>query len=192
MRQSRWLNGWQGCNRRLRYLATQLESVISRHCLISLLLPATFTALCKVERRDSCMMADHGRRLMSKTVYHRHCRLGRPSVVGAAFIEGFLAGSGTVLVHDADLLGVVDRWLSSLTPVAFDAALVLLRRTFGGFESAQRRQIMMLLMGQMALRDVGFGVDVDPVRSAEALRTVRHLLGLALTDVTAAPDEVPV
>ena len=116
---------------------------------------------------------------------------GTPPVVGAAFIEGFLAGSGTVLVHDADLLGVVDRWLSSLTPVAFDAVLVLLRRTFGGFEAAERRQMMTLLMGQMAARDVGFGTDVDPVRSAEALRTVRHLLGLAPADVTAAHDEVP-
>ena len=116
---------------------------------------------------------------------------GTPPVVGAAFIEGFLAGSGTVLVHDADLLGVVDRWLSSLTPVAFDAVLVLLRRTFGGFEAAERRQMMTLLMGQMDARDVGFGTDVDPVRSAEALRTVRHLLGLAPADVTAAHDEVP-
>jgi len=103
---------------------------------------------------------------------------GTPPAVGAAFVEGFLAGSGTVLVHDADLLGVVDRWLSSLSPPTFDAVLVLLRRTFGAFESAERRQIMTLLMGQMATRDVGFGNDVDPERAAAAMRTVRHLLGL--------------
>ena len=30
----------------------------------------------------------------------------RPPPTGAAFVEGFLAGSGTVLVHDAELLGV--------------------------------------------------------------------------------------
>jgi hypothetical protein len=126
-------------------------------------------------------------------VEHRLSRAlssGTPPAVGAAFIEGFLAGSGTVLVHDADLLGVVDRWLSSLTPVAFDAVLVLLRRTFGGFEAAERRQIMTLLMGQMATRDIGFGADVDPVRSAAALRTVRYLLGLAPADLAAVGDEV--
>lgn len=113
---------------------------------------------------------------------------GTPPTVGAAFIEGFLAGSGTVLVHDADLLGVVDRWLSSLAPQAFEAVLVLLRRTFGAFESAERRQIMTLLMGQSTRRDVGFGTDVDLERSEAALRTVRHLLGLALppVDVEAA------
>ena len=57
---------------------------------------------------------------------------GTPPAVGADFVEGFLAGSGTVLVHDADLLAVVDRWLSSLTPQAFDETVPLLRRTFGG------------------------------------------------------------
>jgi len=103
---------------------------------------------------------------------------GTTPATGAAFVEGFLAGSGTVLVHDADLLGVVDRWLSSLAPAVFESVLVLLRRTFGAFEAAERRQIMTLLMGQMATREVGFGSDVDAERAAAALRTVRHLLGL--------------
>ena len=89
-----------------------------------------------------------------------------------------------MLVHDADLLGVVDRWLSSLTPAAFEAVLVLLRRTFGSFEAAERRQIMTLLMGQVAVRTVGFGADVDPIRAASALGTVRHLLGLAPVEMS--------
>ena len=103
---------------------------------------------------------------------------GTAPAVGAAFVEGFLAGSGTVLLHDADLLAVVDRWLSSLTPDAFDAVIALLRRTFGAFEAAERRQMMSLLLGSTLVRTTGFGVDVDPARSAAALRTVRHLLGL--------------
>ena len=48
---------------------------------------------------------------------------GTEPIVGAAFVEGFLAGSGTVLVHDAELLDVVDRWLSSLGIDAFDAVI---------------------------------------------------------------------
>ena len=103
---------------------------------------------------------------------------GTPPVVGAAFIEGFLAGSGTVLVHDAELLALVDRWLSALRPDAFDAVLALLRRTFGGFESAERRQLMMLLLGRSVERSTGFGDDVDPARAAAVLVTVRHMLGL--------------
>jgi uncharacterized protein (DUF2267 family) len=33
---------------------------------------------------------------------------GTPAAEGARFVEGFLAGSGTVLLHDAELLGIVD------------------------------------------------------------------------------------
>jgi Family of unknown function (DUF5682) len=107
---------------------------------------------------------------------------GTPPLVGAAFVEGFLAGSGTVLVHDTELLGVVDRWLSSLRPEAFDAVMALLRRTFGGFEAAERRQLMALLMGRPVERATGFGDDVDPDRAAAVLVTVRHLLGVAQHD----------
>lgn len=103
---------------------------------------------------------------------------GTPPDVGAAFVEGFLAGSGTVLVHDRELLAVVDRWLSALRPDAFDSVLPLLRRTFGGFEAAERRQLMMLLVGHPVDRITGFGDDVDPDRAAEVLVTVRHMLGV--------------
>jgi hypothetical protein len=101
--------------------------------------------------------------------------------VGAAFVEGFLAGSGTVLVHDTELLGVVDRWLSSLTIEAFDSVVVLLRRTFGAFEPAERRQIMSLLVGRSIDRTSGFGADVDAQRASDVLVTVRYLLGIPQT-----------
>ena len=103
---------------------------------------------------------------------------GTPPNVGAAFVEGFLAGSGTVLVHDAVLLDVVDRWLSSLRHEAFLGVVALLRRTFGSFEPAERRQIMSLLLGGDIARSSGFGADVDEQRAAAVLETVRHLLGV--------------
>ncbi|MEM1333733.1 MAG: DUF5682 family protein, partial [Actinomycetota bacterium] len=116
---------------------------------------------------------------------------GATPAEGAAFVEGFLAGSGTVLLHDTELLDVVDRWLSSLTTDAFDAVLALLRRTFGGFEAAERRQLMALLTGGDLRRVTGFGSDVDPTRAADALRTVRHLLGLAVhTDTPLTPPSL--
>ncbi len=110
---------------------------------------------------------------------------GTPPATGAAFLDGFLAGSGSVLVHDADLLAVLDAWVSSLSTDAFDAVVALLRRTFGAFEATERRQLMAVLMGLGTQRPGGFGTDVDPVRSAAALATVRHMLGLA-TDVELA------
>ena len=105
---------------------------------------------------------------------------GTPPAVGAAFVEGFLAGSGTVLMHDADLRAVVDRWLSSLTPQAFHETVPLLRRTFGSFESAERRQLGRLVAGEAREVPTGFGPDLDDARVIAALRTVRHMLGLAV------------
>jgi len=112
---------------------------------------------------------------------------GTPPATGAAFVEGFVAGSGAVLVHDVGLLGVLDRWLSSLTSDAFDAVIVLLRRTFGSFEPAERRQVMTMVMGLGTERSIGFSSDVDPIRARAALDTVRHLLGLAVSDEQGVP-----
>jgi hypothetical protein len=104
---------------------------------------------------------------------------GTPPTSGAAFVEGFLAGAGTVLLHDSELLGVVDGWLASLTTEAFDGVVALLRRTFGSFEPAERRQLMRVAMGAATIRTSGFGGDVDPERAAAVLVTVRAMLGLA-------------
>ena len=106
---------------------------------------------------------------------------GTPPASGAAFVEGFLAGSGSVLIHDADLLAVLDGWVASLRPDAFDAVVALLRRTFGAFEAAERRQLMQLVMGVGVERSDGFGADVDPLRAAAVLTTVRHMLGVGVS-----------
>ena len=103
---------------------------------------------------------------------------GTPPAAGAAFVEGFLAGSGTVLIHDAELRAVVDRWLSALTPQAFDETVPLLRRTFGSFESAERRQLGRLMAGEEREVLTGFGPGLDDARVLAALRTVRNMLGL--------------
>ena len=102
---------------------------------------------------------------------------GTPPAAGAAFVEGFLAGSGTVLVHDRELLEVVDGWVSTLAADAFVATAPLLRRTFGGFDPAERRQLGRLLGHHELDRSSGFGTDVDPARAAAALLTVRQMLG---------------
>ncbi len=111
---------------------------------------------------------------------------GTPPATGAAFVEGFLAGSGTVLVHDRELLAIVDRWLSSLTPDAFGETVPLLRRTFGAFEAAERRQLGVLVAGGGSTVPATIGTGVDPERLAKAMVTVRHLLGLPVHDQKAS------
>ena len=113
---------------------------------------------------------------------------GTPPAIGAAFVEGFLAGSGTVLLHDADLRDLVDRWLSSLAADSFTDVIPLLRRTFGAFEAAERRQLGRLLAGESREAPVGFGPGIDPARAAAALRTVRLAFGLPIDSGTGTED----
>ena len=45
----------------------------------------------------------------------------------AAWIEGFLKGSGELLAHDEALFGILDGWLSGLPAETFPQLLPLLR-----------------------------------------------------------------
>ena len=104
---------------------------------------------------------------------------GTQPVEAAAFVEGFLGSSGTVLVHDTLLLGVLDRWLATLSAEAFTDVVPLLRRTFGAFEPAERRAIgNRVRSGEDpgAARGV---VELDAERVAAALVTAAQLLGMS-------------
>ncbi len=59
----------------------------------------------------------------------------------AAWVEGFLRGSGQLLVHDDGLLGALNQWLSELPEATFTQLLPLLRRTFATFAAPERRSI---------------------------------------------------
>ncbi len=103
---------------------------------------------------------------------------GTPPAQGARFVEGFVAGSGTVLLHDRELLGVIDAWISAMPGDVFLDALALLRRTFGAFEPAERRQLGVLVAGRAAAPATALGDDLDERRVRAGLVTVRLMLGL--------------
>jgi hypothetical protein len=96
----------------------------------------------------------------------------------AAFVEGFVGGSGAVLVHDTALRAVVDRWVCSLSTDAFTGVLPLLRRTFSAFAPAERRALGERLRHgeQVASAQVSL---LDAERVAAALDTLALLLGRA-------------
>lgn len=100
----------------------------------------------------------------------------------AAWVEGFLSGSGLLLLHDEALLSIVDRWLAGVSGEVFDDLLPLLRRTFSTFTPPERREIgerVRQLTGRSAVRRPVADDDVDPARGAAALPLVARLLGLA-------------
>ncbi|MFI6533838.1 DUF5682 family protein [Nonomuraea sp. NPDC050547] len=120
---------------------------------------------------DAGALADAERRLARAT------SRGGGTARAAAWIEGFLAGGGLLLVHDARLLDLVDAWMSGLSAEQFTEVLPLLRRTFGGFAVPERRAI-----GERVRSGAGGGRperEVDERRAAAAGRTVLTILGRA-------------
>lgn len=77
----------------------------------------------------------------------------------AAWLEGFLAGTGLLLVHQPQLLALLDAWLCGLKDETFQEVLPLVRRAFAQFAHSERRQIA----GRIA-----DGLDQAPGTSSEA------------------------
>jgi hypothetical protein len=98
----------------------------------------------------------------------------------AAWVEGFLRGSGLLLLHDDALWHVLDEWVTALHPEAFPQLLPLLRRTFATFTAPERRSMgERVLRGptRPAARAVAAG-DFDTARAEAVLPLVAQLLGL--------------
>jgi hypothetical protein len=104
-----------------------------------------------------------------------------PDAAGA-WVEGFLAGAGLVLLHDARLFGILDGWLAALDGDAFTQLLPLLRRTFATFAPGERRGI-----GELARRGgatpsaagtAAADGEIDRERAAAALPLMALLMGI--------------
>ncbi|MBV1851836.1 hypothetical protein KUA19_16975 [Catellatospora sp. NEAU-YM18] len=96
----------------------------------------------------------------------RSLTVGVPAPSAAAYVEGFIAGGGLLLVHDEALLSLVDRWLVGLGPDTFTAVLPLLRRTFGTFAAPERRSV-----GER-VRHLGSGDPGRPASGDDDLATL--------------------
>ncbi|WP_159941675.1 MULTISPECIES: DUF5682 family protein [unclassified Nocardiopsis] len=98
----------------------------------------------------------------------------------AAWLEGFLQGSGLILVHDEALLGLIDTWLLALPEERFTAVLPLLRRTFGNFTGPERTEIgaaaQRLGSAPAAAPGAPVRADADTERAAPALATALAIL----------------
>jgi hypothetical protein len=106
--------------------------------------------------------------------------VGVPPDEGAAWVEGFLAGGGLLLVHDADLLSLVDDWLAEIPADSFVEVLPLLRRTFGSFADGERRAIGDRVAGGGLTGETTGEVEIDHDRAGTVLPTLGLLLGQRL------------
>ncbi|MGW5112264.1 DUF5682 family protein [Nocardia sp. NPDC004123] len=126
--------------------------------------------LCDAERIDG---AESGRRLSAAL------SVGRTAPDKAAWIDGFLGGRGLLLVHDRNLLSLIDDWLCGLDEAQFVATLPLLRRTFGAFESGERQAIGQAVRHGAPTASGAHGTDYDTGRGELAMRGAAEILGVA-------------
>ncbi|WP_433151622.1 DUF5682 family protein [Actinomadura nitritigenes] len=133
-----------------------------------------------LEGRITRLLLDAGRLDDVPARMARAVSVGAAPARAAAWVEGFLSGGGLVLVHDEELLRLVDGWIAGLPADAFTDVLPLLRRTFGAYAAAERRAI-----GERVRRAGAApagpsrppGDDLDGKRAAPAVATALRVLG---------------
>lgn len=103
----------------------------------------------------------------------------------AAWMDGFLRGSGQILIHDERLWALIDAWVAALPQASFTPLAPLLRRTFSSFTPPERRQ-----MGERVARGPAVSgsaqtpvddADFNHARAARVLPALTRLLGIGQT-----------
>ncbi|MBW4449038.1 MAG: hypothetical protein KME38_19805 [Spirirestis rafaelensis WJT71-NPBG6] len=98
----------------------------------------------------------------------------------AAWVEGFLKGSGLLLLHDDILWQVLDNWITQLPGELFTALLPLLRRTFSNFTAPERRQMGEKVKQGLNTKNASNSTNIpefDEENAAVVLPIIAQLLG---------------
>ena len=97
----------------------------------------------------------------------------------AAWLDGFLNGNAQVLLHDAGVWRLLDRWLASLSEEHFLRTLPLVRRSFSAFGPAERRDLgQRARQGTVATPAAVLQPGWNEERAALAVPLLRRLMGL--------------
>lgn len=115
---------------------------------------------------------DHLSRALSRAV---------PPNEAGDWLDGFLGGAGQVLLHDAQLLRLIDQWIAGLAEEGFVELLPMLRRAFSGLDAGERRRLLDGV-GRPALAAAGAAepatADTDAPGFAAALPLLLTILGI--------------
>ncbi|NYI71373.1 hypothetical protein GGQ54_001933 [Naumannella cuiyingiana] len=108
---------------------------------------------------------------------HAALSIGTPAAEKALWAEGFLAGGPLLLIHDERLLRVLDAWLAELGEDDFVETLPMLRRTFGRFAPAERRELNRVADRLAEPAAARADTEVDPDHAGGVLATVKMIIG---------------
>jgi hypothetical protein len=96
----------------------------------------------------------------------------------AFWLEGFLKGSGLLLIHDEVLWQLIDDWVESVDTEQFVEVLPLLRRTFSSFNENIRQQLSeRVKTGEIKQSEVA-PLEFNREQAEKVLPLVKQLLGI--------------
>ncbi len=112
-------------------------------------------------------------------VFNYKMSRSNPPGISAAWLEGFLKGSGTILLIDNDLWNVVNNWVAGLDEDVFIQVLPLLRRTFANFSQPEKRKLgEKVRVGKNITTIVKKDNNFDFERAKRGIPVVMQVLGL--------------
>lgn len=98
--------------------------------------------------------------------------------IAAAWLEGFLKGSGTLLLVDEALWQLVNSWVQELPEEGFVQVLPLLRRTFAAFTPPERRKLgEKVKQGGKTIQQTKSVADIAEARAVRGLPVILQLMG---------------
>lgn len=95
----------------------------------------------------------------------------------AQWLEGFLYGSGLLLLHHAELWQTLDGWVRDLSEEHFTELLPLLRRTFSQFSDPERQKMLDLAKNGAPISGRHSDNEWDVDRAEGVLALVRGIFG---------------
>ncbi len=111
---------------------------------------------------------------------HYALSTGSTPIEGAHWLEGFLHGSGLLLIHNLSLWNILDEWVNDIEMDRFVKVLPLLRRTFSAFAGGEREKMLALAKGELgsfAGDQSEEGETIDAERAARVMPVLRVLFG---------------
>ena len=116
------------------------------------------------------------------TITYMRYALSRGSDVkyAAAWLEGFLNGSGLLLIHHEALWRILDEWVEEIEMERLMELLPILRRTFSNFSPSERQKMLSLAQRNQADTPPQYETSETPYydekRSEEVLKTMQFFL----------------
>ncbi len=167
------------CDHAIALFAVEQASEFWRHALTQLLQQGSTHGF--IAGKCCRLLMEHQQLTAEETADRMQYELSRGSSVERAsqWLEGFIAGGATLLIHDDVLWNLVDEWLRSQSSERFIEQLPILRKCFAQFSREVSAQLLNKAKHGKKLATIQkVQQNFDEQTAAKALANAIHLLGL--------------